>query len=58
MLARNVTLSERWHDVGGGRGFALLEADDASAIARWNLAWTDLVLFEVIRLLMTTTSDK
>jgi len=38
-----VELVTRWHEVGTGKGFALLEADDPIALSRFMVAWADLV---------------
>ena len=41
-------LLTRWYDVAGGRGFAVIETDDAAIIAKHNRLWTDLLTFEVV----------
>jgi Domain of unknown function (DUF3303) len=33
----------RWHDVGQRGGITISKADDAEAIARWSLEWSDLL---------------
>lgn len=38
-----VTLISRWHEMGSGKGFALLEVEDQVALAKFILAWGDLV---------------
>jgi len=38
-----VKLIARWHEMGTGKGFALLDADDPVALAKFMLAWADLV---------------
>ena len=38
-----VTLLGRWHILGSGDGFALVEADDPVAFSRFISAWADLV---------------
>ena len=38
-----VTLIARWHEMGTGKGFALLEVEDQVALAKFMLAWGDLV---------------
>ena len=43
-----VTMLSRWHDVAGGRGFAIAEADDPVAIAKWTRQWADLLSFEIV----------
>jgi hypothetical protein len=41
-----VKLLGRWHDVAGGRGFTLAEADDPAMMFKWTLAWSDLLTLE------------
>ena len=43
-----VTMLARWHDVSGGRGFALSESEDPLAMAKWCREWNDIMSFEVI----------
>jgi hypothetical protein len=38
-----VKLISRWHEMGTGKGFALLEVEDQVALAKFMVAWTDLV---------------
>jgi len=33
----------RYHEMGTGRGFSITESDDPVAVARFALAWADLV---------------
>jgi hypothetical protein len=42
-----IRLLGRWHDVANGTGISISEADDASAMARWVLEWSDLMDMEV-----------
>jgi hypothetical protein len=44
---QGVKMLGRWHSVASGTGFAISEADDASAMARWSLEWNDLMEMEV-----------
>ena len=44
---QGVTMLRRWHEVANGTGFAVSEANDASAIARWALEWTDVMEMDV-----------
>jgi hypothetical protein len=44
---KGVKMLGRWHDVADGTGFTVSEADDASAIARWSLEWSDLMEMDV-----------
>lgn len=39
-----------WFDVGGGRGFILLEGDDPKAALTSTLVWSDLMKMEVVPL--------
>ena len=38
-----VSLVGRWHAMGSGDGFALLETDDPVALTQYILRWADLV---------------
>ena len=38
-----ITMLGRWHEVGTGRGFALIETDDPVAMSKYLLAWADVV---------------
>lgn len=38
-----ITMHGRWHQMGGGDGFSLIEAEDPIAVSRYVLAWADLV---------------
>jgi hypothetical protein len=42
-----VTMLGRWHQMGSGDGFSLFETDDPAALARFVMAWGDLVDQEV-----------
>ncbi|NNM06680.1 MAG: DUF3303 family protein [Gemmatimonadetes bacterium] len=42
-----VTMLGRWHQMGNGDGFSLIEADDPVALSKFILAWADLVDQEV-----------
>jgi len=46
-LPQGVTMHGRWHQMGSGDGFALMEADDAVALSRYIRQWADLVDQEV-----------
>ena len=46
-----VKMIGRWHDVAGGRGFALAEADDPVAMSKWCRQWADLLSFEIVPVL-------
>ena len=38
-----VTMIGRWHAMGSGEGFSLMESDDPVAISSYVYAWADLV---------------
>ena len=38
----------RWVEVGQGRGFQLIECDDAQLFQQWVLEWQDLIEFEIV----------
>ena len=42
-----VTMSGRWHDVAGNRGFLVAESDSADAVAAWLQEWSELISFDV-----------
>jgi hypothetical protein len=42
-----VTMTGRWHDAGGNRGFLVAEASEAGPVARWFQEWTGIMSFEV-----------
>ena len=46
-----VKMVQRWHAVGGLRGFVIAEASDAVAIGKWMQEWTDLLTFDVTPIL-------
>ncbi len=37
----------RWHYLSGGTGVAIVETDDAQALARWTVNWNHIMDFEV-----------
>ncbi|MCP4206325.1 MAG: DUF3303 domain-containing protein [Shimia sp.] len=38
----------RWHDIGGGRGFTVIETDDPVALSKWSTEWDDLLSLEIV----------
>lgn len=38
----------RWHEMGTGKGFTLLEATDPVALSKYQLAWADLVDIKIV----------
>jgi hypothetical protein len=37
----------RWHSADGAFGFTIAESDDIQAMAKWNLAWNDLLTLDI-----------
>lgn len=42
-----VTLVSRWHSVGGGRGWSVVDTNDPATIMDWLMRWSDLLSYEV-----------
>jgi hypothetical protein len=42
-----VTMLGRWHTADGEYGCAIAESDDPQALAKWSLAWNDLLPMDV-----------
>ena len=42
-----VRMLGRWHSADGAFGIVIAESDDIQAIAKWNLAWNDLLTIDV-----------
>ena len=42
-----VKMLGRWHSADGAFGIVISESDDIKAITKWNLAWNDLLTFDV-----------
>ena len=51
-----VRLIGRWHVVGGGEGFGVCEAADASLISLFMQGWTDLMEMRVLPVLDDVTA--
>lgn len=47
LMGPNITLIGRWHDLQRGTGAAVYEAGDASAFAKYALAWNDVMDLDV-----------
>ena len=41
------TLLGRWHTADGAYGFAIAESNDPQALAKWSIAWNDLIPMDV-----------
>ena len=46
-LGENITFIGRWHNLGGGTGIAIVETNDARALARWAVNWNHIMDLEV-----------
>ena len=46
-----IKLLNRWFAASGGRGFALIETDDATHLNAFVLGWFDLMRFELVPVL-------
>ena len=46
-----VKMQSRWHDFAGNRGFAIVDTEEPSLVAKWCREWADLLEFEVISVL-------
>jgi hypothetical protein len=42
-MPAGVKMIGRWHAMGTGEGFSLMESDDPVAVSRYVYAWADLV---------------
>jgi len=38
-----VTMIGRWHEMGTGRGVAVVESDDPVAVSKFSFTWADLL---------------
>jgi uncharacterized protein DUF3303 len=54
MLPPGLLYVDSWIDESLHRCFQLMETDDPSLLDRWMAEWSDLVRFEVIRLVGST----
>jgi hypothetical protein len=41
--AEGAKIIGRWHEMGTGRGFSLVESDDPVAVSKLAIAWADLI---------------
>jgi len=46
-LGEKITLIGRWHNLGGGTGIAIVESNDAQALASWAINWNHIMNLEV-----------
>jgi len=52
-LPQGVKVIGEWTDVGGGRGFLLIEAEDPKALMAGTLGWSDLMEIESVPVIQT-----
>ena len=43
----SVKMLGRWHSADGEFGFAVAESNDVQAMAKWSMAWNDLLPMDV-----------
>ena len=53
--SNGIKVHARWHSIAEPGGYAIIEADDASALAVWVIQWNDLFNFT---LTPVTTADE
>jgi hypothetical protein len=46
-LGENITLIGRWHKLGGGNGIAIVESNDAQALAHWAVNWNHIMELDI-----------
>lgn len=52
-LPEGVKVLGNWNDIGGGRGFRLIESNDPKAQLAATMAWSDLMKIEAIPVIET-----
>ena len=52
-LREGVKLVGEWTDLGGGRGFSLVESNDPKAFIAGIMEWSDLMKIEAIPVIVT-----
>jgi hypothetical protein len=52
-LREGVKVIGEWADLGGGRGFLLIEAEDPKVLMAGTLAWSDLMEIESVPVIQT-----
>jgi hypothetical protein len=57
-LHEGVKILGEWTDLGGGRGFLLVESDDPKALMSGTMAWGDLMKMEAVPVIDTEESMK
>lgn len=46
-LGDSITMIGRWHDLAAFTGVAIVESDDAAAVANWALNWNSILDIDV-----------
>ena len=52
-LSEGVKLVGEWTDLGGGRGFLLVESNDPKACMASTMVWSDLIKSEIVPVIVT-----
>jgi hypothetical protein len=52
-LSEGVKLIGEWTDLGGGRGFLLVESNDAKSCMASTMVWSDLMKMEIVPVIVT-----
>jgi len=52
-LPEGVKVLGEWTDLGGGRGFLLVESNDPKAAIAGTMAWSDLMKIEAVPVIVT-----
>ena len=53
VLAEGVKVLGEWTDLGGGRGFLLVESNDPKALITTTMAWSDLMKIDSVPVIVT-----
>jgi hypothetical protein len=53
-LPEGVKVLGEWTDLGGGRGFLLVESNDPKAAIAGTMAWSDLMKVEAVPVIVTS----
>ena len=57
-LHEGVKILGEWTDLGGGRGFLLVESNDPKALLSGSMAWGDLMKMEAVPVMETEETMK
>ena len=58
LIPEGVKVLGEWTDLGGGRGFLLVESNDSKALMSGSRAWLDLMKMEAVPVMDTEESMK